>query len=41
MCLSFSVLGDTASITLAQYYAEVFPHTTVKKGVENVGEVGK
>ena len=26
---------------LKEYYKEVFPHTTVKKGVENVGEVGK
>ena len=27
--------------TLKEYYKEVFPHTNIKKGVENVGEVGK
>ena len=26
---------------LKQYYKGVFPHTNVKKGVENVGEVGR
>lgn len=26
---------------LVKYYKEVFPHTTVKKGVENIGEVVK